>query len=137
MTDATEFPPGNAREKLWVAAQLRAPLRVGSRDERHDAYEEFLLQTAFHQAELAQELLAAHDAKVILDDEWEDMTGWERHRAGKTDASVDRAKAQANPKLAKARVKAAWLIARLTEQIDRLEGDASKVSRAYAIMSRT
>lgn len=101
----------------------------------HGLYEDFLLTSAWWAAELCEERLLAQESKWDLDEKWENTDGWQQFRQGKTDTSVDRAKAMFMPELAEGRRKAEWLIARLGEQIDRLERDAAKVSRAFKISS--
>ena len=122
---------------LFAAAALRVPrLESGaSPRERIEALETYLLDVAHMQGELEQARLDTHDALRHVEGEWEDLQGWEMLRRGKTDRSIDDAKRQLRPELWDAICKARWLIARLTEQIERLERDATKVSRAYTLMT--
>lgn len=129
------------REKLDVARLCRVP--VFKREERGkarvSALEEAMLLSAFHSAELFEVRFDLLDEKRPLDDEWFSMVGWEGLRATgrKTEAGVDEAKARLKPDVAKQRDELAWWITRLTEEIDRLERDATKCSRAYAMISGT
>lgn len=124
-----------AREKLAAAAKLRMPRipREQGARARIEALEDYLLETAWHQGELSEARLLLYDSLRTVDQEWEQLAGWEPFRRGKTDASIDHAKAQLRPELAQARSQAKYLIARLTEEIDRLERDATKASRAYTL----
>lgn len=120
---------------LAAAAKLRMP-RI-PRDEgqraRIDALEDYMLETAYHQGELSEARLELYDSLRTVEEEWAELVGWESFRKGKTDASVDEAKAKCRPDLARARRQAKYLIARLSEEIDRLEKDATKASRAYTL----
>lgn len=134
---ATEIPPesSTARDVLDAAKKLRMP-RVKREDgqrARIDALEDYMLLTAWHQGELSEARLGLYDELRTVNDAWAELVGWENFRRGKTDASIDEAKAKVRPDLARARTQAQWLIARLTEEIDRLEKDATKASRAYTL----
>lgn len=96
---------------------------------------EYTLDTAFHQGQLAHERLEIYAQLHALEQEWEDLEGWQGLVRGKTDKAVLVAKRQVNPDLY-GRVRAArWLVARLTDEIERLERDSIKASRAYSILS--
>jgi hypothetical protein len=134
---ATEIRPElpTARDVLDAATKLRMP-RI-PRDQgaraRIDALEDYMLLIAWHQGELSEARLGLYDELRTVNDAWAELVGWENFRRGKTDASIDEAKAKARPDLARARRQAQWLVARLTEEIDRLEKDATKASRAYTL----
>lgn len=122
-------------EVLKKAADLRipeVPRALGPRA-RIEALEDHLLLTAFHQGELEQARLEAHDALRIVEDAWDHLEGWEMARRTRTNAGVDDAKRQFRPDLYDARRNAQWLVKRLGEQIERLERDAFKCSRAYTM----
>jgi uncharacterized protein YPO0396 len=68
-------------------------------------------------------------------DEWDTLQGWEVHRRGKTDASVDRAKADMRPDLWRKLQNTRRRVRALTDEIARLDRDFEKASRAYTIIS--
>lgn len=126
-------------EALRLSSQLRVPVfkREDAIRTRITQLEEAMLVNAFHAGNLAEERLEAMEKLRPLDDEWDTMVGWESVRSSgrKTEAGVDEAKAKLNPDLARQRRDLNWTIARLTEEIDRLERDATKCSRAYTMIA--
>jgi len=124
-------------DALRLASQLRVPVfaRNAAPPEKSDALEEFTLVSAFHAGNLHAERLAAHEQLRDLTSEWEHLEGWEPFRRSKTEAAVDDAKRQLRPDLYDAIRDARWTIARLGEEIDRLERDAQKCSRAYTMIA--
>lgn len=122
---------------LVVAKGMRVPTfekGVGSRA-RVEALESYLLQSAFAQGELSEERL---DRLVMLkghQQEWDHLDGWQALLRTRTEAAVKDAKRQVNPGLYDRLTELEWIIKRLVEEIDRLERDATKVSRAYSMMT--
>lgn len=127
------------RTKLDASLQIRVPTfeRGTSPRIRIDQLEEAMLVNAWHAAELAELRFGLLDEKRPLDDDWLTLHGWESVKSSsrRTEAGVDEAKTRLNPALAQQRRDLAWWISRLTEEIDRLERDATKCSRAYAMIS--
>jgi hypothetical protein len=97
--------------------------------------EDHISLTAYYQGELEDERTDAYDELELLNREWDSMQGWQVYREGRTDASIDHAKGQVNPELARKRKALKYTIARLSEQIDRMERDASKASRIYTLLT--
>jgi hypothetical protein len=97
--------------------------------------EDHISLTAYYQGDLEDERTDCYDELELLLREWEDIEGWQVYREGKTDASIDHAKKQIRPDLARKIKAARYTIARLSEQIDRMERDASKASRIYTLLT--
>jgi hypothetical protein len=119
---------------LRRSVELRMPQVPRSEGPRAriDQLEDYMLKSAWHQGELAQARLETHDALRTLEDEWDDLEGWQSYvRQNRTNAGIEDAKRQRDPRLHKAIKHARWLVARLSEEIDRLERDAKVCSRAY------
>lgn len=100
-----------------------------------DELESYLLLTAFQQGELAAERLEALVTLRELERQWDHLTGWEGLKRTRTEAAVDDAKRQMSPLLYDQKRDLEWTIKRLSEEIDRLERDATKVSRAYTFIT--
>lgn len=122
-----------ARERLDVAAKLRMPrlTRQQGDTERLNLLEDYMLETAYHRAELIEARFEVHEQLRTLKDEWDHLDGWQALKRTKTETAVADAKRQLRPELYDGIKKAEWLIARLTEQIDRLDREATICSRAY------
>lgn len=104
---------------------------------RIEDLEDHISLTAFYQGDLIDERTERYDELHELLGEWDAIEGWQTFRQGRTDASVDHAKAQINPRLWK-RIKALrYTIERLSEQIERMERDATKASRIYTLLTGT
>ncbi len=127
-------PPSDAHR---LASQLRVPCfpRDTPPRERVSALEEFMLVSAFHAGELHAERLGLYEQLEPLKREWDDLQGWEAHARGKTDEARNSAKRIIRPDLHEPIADFAWSIRRLTEELDRLERDAAKVSRAYTMIA--
>lgn len=103
-----------------------------------DELESYLLNTAFVQAELAEERLDALVTLQELSRSWDHLDGWQALRRNtRTEKSVEDAKRQVDPRLYDQIKDLEWTIKRLSEEIERLERDASKASRAYSMMTGT
>lgn len=116
-------------EALAEASKLRVPRGPFSHPtERITAYEDYTLDTAYHQAELAAERLELYDRLRDLEVEWDSIEPVQRR---KTDRGVDEAKAQIAPKTWEAIGDLRWRVQRLSEEIERLERDATKLNRVH------
>jgi hypothetical protein len=124
-----------ALQQLAAAAKLRVPRverELGVRA-RVEALEDYLLESAWHQGELAEARLELYGQLRELEEKWDHLDGWQALKRTKTEAAVDDAKRQLRPELYDGIKKARWLIRRLSEEIERLERDATKCSRAYTL----
>jgi hypothetical protein len=122
-----------ARERLDEAAKQRMPRIArdqGSRA-RLDALEDYMLETAYHRGDLMEARLEVYELRHTLREEWDHLDGWQALKRTKTETAVEDAKRQLRPDLYDGIKQAEWLIARLTEQIDRLDREATICSRAY------
>lgn len=123
-------------DALRLAAGLRVPVfpRDAPPGVRSAGMEEFMLVSAFHAGNLHEERLEAHAALEPLKREWELLEGWQALQRGKTVESMNAAKRTLRPDLHDKISDLGWTIRRLTEELDRLERDATKVSRAYTML---
>jgi hypothetical protein len=108
--------------------------------ERVEMLEDYLNLTAVTRAELEEARLCAHAAHKDLADQWEAIKGYGMHLPNgsrHSQADVTSAKAEIRPELHAALNEVKWLIARLTEQIDRLShmGDDQVASRLYTLIT--
>lgn len=136
---------GQLSEVHVLAKALRVPLFANpnpdepppSAMDKASALEDYMLLSAYYHGELCEERLTEQIAVRPDEVEWRDLVGWEPMRRGKTVSSIDDAKAMLRPELWARIDDARWRIARLTEQIDRLDRDATKASRAYTMLTAT
>lgn len=132
---------GESHDVLNRSLTLRLPIfkvKETSASERTDAYEEYMTFSAFMRGELAEE---RHRVRVRLDeltDQWDAMEGWEFYMNGKprTDKGVELAKTEASPELAEERRQLRRREGRLTEEMERMDREATICSRAYTMLSR-
>ena len=124
---------------LSTSIGLRVPVfdRQTAPGVKISALEEYLLLTAFQQGELAEERLTWLQDRVPLQDEWDHLEGWEAHRRTRTETAVTQAKRLVAPDLYDKLQDNEWMIKRLSDEIERLENNASRVSRAYAMITGT
>lgn len=124
-------------DPLEVGGALRVPVfeRGTAVRAKADALEEFILVSAHWCGEMHAERRRLMADGAGLQDEWDALQGWEMHRSGKTEASVERAKAEAAPELHRRLQSTRRRVRALTEEIARLDRDFEKASRAYTIIS--
>lgn len=125
-----------------LAQQFRVPLwdRKGVKTTGQLAEElaEYMLLSAFYAGALHEERLGHYEELRGLQVRWEDLEGWEMFRTGKTDSSREEAKKICDPELYAEIAARKWIIARLSEEIERLNRDGEKtVSRTYTILTGT
>lgn len=129
--------------KDFVRAQaLRVPLwdRKGEKStmELSEELAEYMLLSAWYAGALHEERLTHYAELRRIEGRWDHLEGWEMYRTGKTDSSRDEAKRIADPELWDELQARRWIIARLSEEIDRLNRDAEKaVSRTFTILTGT
>jgi hypothetical protein len=99
--------------------------------------ESYLLLSAFTQGELSEQRLDALVALQEFGREWDHLDGWQALKRTRTEAAVEDAKRQLNPVLFDQKRDLEWTIKRLSEEIERLERDATKISRAYSMITGT
>lgn len=98
-------------------------------------YEDYMMETAFVEGELTEERVQQLLRKAPLKHRWDHMQGWDHLVKGRTEGAVTRAKAQVNPLLYDELEEIDWLVKRLSEEIDRMQRDAAKCSRAYTMLT--
>jgi hypothetical protein len=129
----------NAREALKRSKDKRLHVpRDDGRQAKIDALEDFTLESALTEAELEEAKGAALDRLHELERIWRGIVGWEPYRRGKTDQSIDEAKRSMSPENAamyEDMEDERHLIRRLQGEIDRLEADVAKASRAYTMLT--
>lgn len=99
--------------------------------------ESYLLLSAFTQGQLTEERVDWLSSLVPLKDQWDHMPEhlWAELRRTRTETAVTHAKRIAMPDVYDKIQDHEWMIKRLTEEIDRMEREASKVSRAYTMIT--
>lgn len=131
------------RQHLFDASKLRMP-RFDDRDTsgmRTEKLENYLLLTSRVRGDLEEGRLYMQQALRDLDIQWKNLTGWELFAPAETKArtgpAIERAKRMVDPAIADGIDEAKWLIARLTEQINRLShmGDDQVASRIYTLIA--
>jgi hypothetical protein len=134
--------PDEVRQLLYTVAKVKAPSFKG-RDPKPNAgqkieeLEDHLFEIARWRCELEEARLYMHDARRELEDQWDEIEGWQAV-AGKvkTKQDVVAAKKTIRPDLYDGIRMAKFLIERLSEQIRRLERDEEyAVSRGYTLIS--
>lgn len=93
--------------------------------------EEWVLGTAAVAGALASERLEAHEHLAAAAHAWDELEAG----FGKSQAEQRKAKAMLRPDLDFTIRHRRWLIERLGEEIDRLEREYAKVSRAYTMIA--
>lgn len=140
--------PDDARHTLLAAAKLRMP-KFDQRDgpgARIKKLEDYLLQTASTGADLEEARLHMQMALHALQEKWDAIpsAAWEIHAPAegraRTKESIRQAKRLIGPDeeaLYQGIIEATFLIARLTEQIQRLcrMGDDQVASRIYTMLA--
>jgi hypothetical protein len=122
------------RFPVWSRTERNGEPPPTSR-KRIEDLEDHISITAYYQGELEDERTEHYDELEDLLRQWDGIEGWQTFRTGRTDASIDQAKAQLNPGLWRQIKAKRYLIARLCEQIDRMERDATKASRIYTLLT--
>ena len=122
---------------IEISVTLRQPVFGDDAPAREKipCLESHIALTAYYQGEIAAERLEAHKRLRDLQSEWDHLDGWEMHRRGKTDASIDEAKKRIRPDLYDAISELRWLIERLTEEYDRMESEAARAGRRYTLLT--
>lgn len=121
-----------------LASQLRVPMwgpdqQVG-RIEKIAALEDYMLMAAFYVGVLHEERLHAHVELAPLQREWETVQPLVR---GKTARDAEDSRRRARPELASRIAILRWRVDRLSEELQRLDREHDKVSRAYTLMTGT
>lgn len=124
-------------EALAESAGLRMPVFEDGvpGSEKIGQLESYLLLTAFGQGKLSEERLGLYADLRDARKEWSELVGFEALVKRRTDTAVDEAKAQLRPDLHQQVRDLEWKVKRLTEEIDRLERDATKCSRVYTFIT--
>ena len=131
------------RQLLFSAAALRMP-KFDERDTvgaRIDKLERYLLTIACTRGDLEEGRLYLQLALRNLQIKWDTIKGWEEHAAAteraRTKDAIAQAKRKVDPQTYDGIDEAKWLIARLTEQINRLSkmGDDQIASRTYTLLA--
>lgn len=124
-------------ECLVTSVGLRCPVfaRGTSPRERIESLEEHMLLSAYTQGDLTEERLDWMARLVPVERDWDAVIVSKEDLRSRTEKAVTAAKAQLRPDLYRAKTDAEWMIARLSEEIDRMEKDAARCSRAYTMIS--
>lgn len=131
--------PDEVRELLYRASKVMVPTFRGremSARQKIEELEDHLFVVARWRCQLEEARLWMQDARRKLEDEWEDIEGWQSAASGKTKQAMVDAKRTIRPDLYDGIRSAKFLIERLSEQIRRLERDEEyAVSRGYTLIS--
>jgi hypothetical protein len=103
-----------------------------------DALENYMGTLARARGDLEEARLWADHMRFNLEDEWEKVEGWQQHLSNPSKATgpqIARAKRQIKPHVYEGIRDAKWAVARLTDQIKRLEKDEENASRRYAMLT--
>lgn len=103
--------------------------------QRIDAMENYANQVAYQRAEVLEALYWLAEAKKPLQDQWDDITGWEATTRERTREAVAQAKRRIQPGLYDALQECARLQSHLHAQVDRFNRDADWMSREYTFIS--
>lgn len=101
--------------------------------------EDYMVEGAQVEADLARLRLSAHRQLQVAEEEWASIQGWQAQlqRPGRQDATAadrDRAKATVRPDLWATIRECRFLIPRLNEEIARMERDTKRASRIYSFI---
>lgn len=129
-----------ARQVVYAAARLRLPRLkdLGGTQARVAALEDYLVETAIHRGELEEARLHLQDALGELLEQWDMIEGWQQLTPAlskRTQDDIRRAKRTCRPDLHEGIRVAKNVIARLCEQIRRLEKDDDAASRLYTMVT--
>lgn len=125
------------QDTLKHAMKLRVPPidpNVHPR-ERIAAMENYANEVAFHRAEALEALYWLSEAKKPLQDQWDDIDGWEATSRERTKHAEQQAKRRIKPQLYDSLQVCARLQSHLHAQVDRLNRDADWMSREYTFIS--
>lgn len=138
MGDHGRVTVDEARELLFRNARLRFPSSKGlATGEKIDALEDYITDVAIARGELEEARLHMHEALAALLTQWDEIVGWEvlLPSSRYTQEDVRRAKKQLRPDLGHGIEHARRLVARMSEQIHRLEQDEKMASRQYTLIT--
>lgn len=99
----------------------------------------FLQEAAVARGNLEEARLYADHARHKLEGQWDEIQGWEMHLGvplkKATGPQVTAAKRKASPTLYESIREAKWLVARLGDQISRIDKDEDVASRRYTLLT--
>lgn len=135
--------PDEIRKLLHSAAKVMVPTfrreegaPIPNARQKIDVLEDHIFVVARWRCLLEEARLYMHEGRRILEDEWDEIEGWETVATGKTKEAQVQAKRTIKPELYDGIRTAKFLIERLGEQIKRLERDEEyAVSRAYTMIT--
>lgn len=121
-----------------TSAALRVPLFKPDtpRSERVNQLEDYMLLSAYWLGECHSERLESYQELGRLEEQWGEVTTWDLG-SRVTQAQVEEAKRNVDPECWTSMKRARWRVDRLSEEIERLDRDATKVSRAYTLITGT
>lgn len=124
---------------LHAHAELRMP-RFQSDDVARvkiERLEDFMGEVAVARGNLEEARLWADHIRHTLDDDWTKIEGWQQGMSKPDKATgpqITEAKRRVRPDIYDAIREAKWVVARLTDQIKRLEKDEENASRRYTLI---
>ena len=139
-----EFTPKEVREDLFVAAKIVVPTFQTSDGEPNlnarqkiDLIEDHIILAARWRAKVEEAMLYMQAGLKSLEDQWDEVEGWENFRGNKetSQKSIVEAKRKVRPDLYDGIREAKWLIDKCLRQIRRLERDEEfACSRVYTFI---
>lgn len=128
------------RKALFAVATIRFPnlTELDGNTAKVSALEDYLTLTAISRGQLEEARLWMHEALRTVMEQWDDIEGWEVQapsHARRTQDDIRRAKKVCRPDLYSGITNGKHLIARLSDQIRRLEKDDEVASRQYTIIT--
>lgn len=104
---------------------------------RVESYEDFIVRAATYRGELEENLLDLQEGTKGLEDQWDEIEGWETlvDPSDKTQKAVVNAKRKLKPELYSGIREGKWLADKIRTQVRRLEQDEAAASRLYTMMT--
>lgn len=127
----------NQPDCLTTALSLRVPVfeKDAGSATKIAGLEDYLLLSAYTVGEMHEERAHLELELKGLSRDWSQLVGWEPLARGKTDTAAEAAKAQLRPDLHDEMEDLRHWIKQLNREIDRLDNEAKKVSRAYTLIT--
>lgn len=127
----------NAPKSLPLTLKLRVPVFASgtAASVKIGQLEDYLLLSAYSIGEMHEERVDFETALRDLDEQWDEIEGYQALMASKTVAGADAARAKLRPDLAASRRELRHWVKQLDREIERLDNEASKVSRAYTMIT--
>ncbi len=140
MSEDESFDIDHCKRLLHLHARLRMPTFTAddTGSFKVDKIENYMGDLAVARGDLEEARLWADHIRHALDDEWNKIDGWQQHVSKPNSATgpqIIEAKRRIKPDIYDAIREAKWVVAKLTDQIKRLEKDEENASRRYTLLT--